>query len=274
MIRLCGADVGDSGGKCRYMLIIVLLITRAVQGAEVAMAKTEEGFWKEHLECPYCGKVVQFCGDTTLLGEIETPDKKRLEIDVTSAFCTDCNNLVAILHLFEVSTSGGEGVIINIKNMRYRRYIVPSGCLEKNPPAEVPEEYCRDYIEARLILEDSPQAAAALGRRILQHLIREKAGIRERTLDREIQKIVEGGSLPSFLTESLDAVRALGNIAAHPTKNEVTGEILPVTYEEAAWTLDTIEKLFDFYFVQPAILARKRNALNSKLDTAGKPPLK
>lgn len=238
------------------------------------MTETEKGHWKQNLECPYCGKDVYFCGDTTTLGEIESHDKKRLEFDVNSAFCPKCGNIIAMLYIWEVTTTHMQAVTTNIKNIRYRRYIVPRGCLEKSLPTEVPDEYSKDYIEARLILEDSPQASAALGRRILQHLIREKAGIRERTLDREIEKVVESGSLPSFLTASLDAVRTLGNMAAHPTKNEVTGEILPVTYEEAEWTLDTIEKLFDFYFVQPAILAKKRNALNSKLDAAGKPPLK
>ena len=36
----------------------------------------------------------------------------------------------------------------------------------------------------------------------------------------------------------------------------------------------TLEGLFDFYFVQPAKLKKKRDALNEKLKKAGKPPLK
>jgi hypothetical protein len=35
-----------------------------------------------------------------------------------------------------------------------------------------------------------------------------------------------------------------------------------------------LEGLFDFYFVQPAIAQRKRDELNQKLQSAGKPPLK
>lgn len=34
------------------------------------------------------------------------------------------------------------------------------------------------------------------------------------------------------------------------------------------------EGLFDFYFVQPAILRKKRDALNKKLADAGKPALR
>jgi hypothetical protein len=38
--------------------------------------------------------------------------------------------------------------------------------------------------------------------------------------------------------------------------------------------LDVLESLFDFYFVQPALLAAKKAALNDKLKSAGKPTLK
>jgi len=34
------------------------------------------------------------------------------------------------------------------------------------------------------------------------------------------------------------------------------------------WLLDTLEGLFDFYFVQPALLQKKRAALNAKLASA------
>jgi hypothetical protein len=37
---------------------------------------------------------------------------------------------------------------------------------------------------------------------------------------------------------------------------------------EAEWTLDVLEILFDFYFVQPARLKAKRDALNKKLAEA------
>jgi hypothetical protein len=49
---------------------------------------------------------------------------------------------------------------------------------------------------------------------------------------------------------------------------------VPVELGEADWLLDVIEGLFDFYFVQPSILASKKAALNKKLTDAGKPPMK
>ena len=57
-------------------------------------------------------------------------------------------------------------------------------------------------------------------------------------------------------------------------KSTNTGEVIEVESGEAEWLLDTLEGLFDFYFVQPASLKKKREALNAKLTDAGKPPLK
>lgn len=69
-------------------------------------------------------------------------------------------------------------------------------------------------------------------------------------------------------------MRNIGNFAAHPIKSTNTGEIIDVEPGEAEWLLDVLEGLFDFYFVQPAILKAKRDKLNQKLVDAGKPPMK
>jgi hypothetical protein len=77
-------------------------------------------------------------------------------------------------------------------------------------------------------------------------------------------------TLPSHLAEAVDAVRNIGNFAAHPIKSTNTGEIVDVEPGEAEWNLEVLEGLFDFYFVQPAILKKKRDALNAKLAEAKK----
>ena len=43
---------------------------------------------------------------------------------------------------------------------------------------------------------------------------------------------------------------------------------------EAEWNLNVLDMLFDHYFVQPALLQKKKDALNKKLQEAGKPPMK
>ena len=141
-------------------------------------------------------------------------------------------------------------------------------------PDDVPESFASDYREACLVLADSPKASAALSRRCLQNLLREKAGVKASDLSKEIDEALASGSLPSHLGEGLDAVRNYGNFGTHPIKSTNSGEIVEVDPGEAEWSLDILEGLFDFYFVQPAILQRKKGALNQKLADAGKPPMK
>ena len=113
-----------------------------------------------------------------------------------------------------------------------------------------------------------------MGRRCLQNILREKAGIKKNNLSAEIQAVIDEGKLPSYLAESIDAIRVIGNFAAHPIKSTSTGEIVEVNTGEAEWILDVLESLFDFYFVQPEILKSKKEALNQKLIDAGKPRMK
>jgi hypothetical protein len=108
----------------------------------------------------------------------------------------------------------------------------------------------------------------------MQHILREKAKVKAPNLDQEIQRVLDGNMVPSHIADSLDAVRTVGNFAAHPIKSTSSGEVVDVEPGEAEWNLDTVEALFDFYFVQPAKIAVKREALNKKLADAGKPPLK
>jgi uncharacterized protein DUF4145 len=92
-------------------------------------------------------------------------------------------------------------------------------------------------------------------------------------LSKEIDQVLRTG-IPSHLLRAIDAVRQIGNFAAHPMKSTNTGEIMDVEPGEAEWLLDVLESVFDFYYVQPAELDKKRNALNAKLQEAGKPAMK
>ncbi len=141
-------------------------------------------------------------------------------------------------------------------------------------PIEVPKDIADDYVEACLVLTDSPKASAALSRRCLQNLLWEVVKVKQNNLAEEIQQVLKDGKLPSYIAEAIDAVRQIGNFAAHPMKSEKSGELLPVEPEEAEWNLDVLEALFDFYCVQPAIVQRKKEALNTKLQEAGKKLMK
>lgn len=107
----------------------------------------------------------------------------------------------------------------------------------------------------------------------LQHILRARPGTVPKELSGEIDQAIN--SLPSHLSSAIDAVRVIGNFAAaHHQKSTNAGEIFDVETGEAEWSLEVLEGLFDFYFVQPAILKAKRDAVNKKLQDAGRPPMR
>ena len=85
------------------------------------------------------------------------------------------------------------------------------------------------------MLSDSAKAAAALGRRCLQNLLCDTVKVNPSDLSNEIQQVLDSGKLPSGLHNSIDAIRNIGNFAAHPMKSKQTGLILEVEPGEA-WT--------------------------------------
>ena len=136
-------------------------------------------------------------------------------------------------------------------------------------PAEVPDEFKRDYQEACLVLADSSNASAALSRRCLQFILREKLGAQGKDLYNEIDWTIKSGNLPSSIIELLDVPRKIGNRAAHPTLSDA-GMIVDVEPWEAEWCLEVIEALYDHIFVIPARnrerLERLGRALKSGAD--------
>jgi hypothetical protein len=183
---------------------------------------------------------------------------------VTEYTCPKCGKL----NLFLVSG----------KDEETKTLIRPKGASRPFAPPEVPSGIAEDYNEACLVLADSPKASAALSRRCLQHLIREVVGIKPKSLAKEIDEILNSNDPdirpPTNIASLLDAIRHIGNFAAHPEKSQNTGEIVPVNPDEAETNLDILAELFDHYCVRPARAKEKRDNINAKLAEAGKPQLK
>jgi len=149
----------------------------------------------------------------------------------------------------------------------------PKGVSRAPIHPDVPPEIARDYKEACLVLADSANASAALSRRCLQTILKEKLGATKKDLYDQIDEVIATGKLPGHIVEGLHAVRNIGNIAAHTMKSTTTGAIVDVAPGEAEWNLEVVEMLFDFCFVQPAIAAKRKADLNEKLKQIGKPPI-
>lgn len=124
----------------------------------------------------------------------------------------------------------------------------------------VPEEFSKPYIRASLILEDAPDMSGVLSRRILQDLLEKYAGRSEYKLEDRIDKFIEDSAHPSNIKDNLHHLRGIGNFAAHTKSNKETGEIVEVGAEEAEWTLDVIDGLFDYFIVGPEKSRKRRIA--------------
>jgi|SRR5271157_1139267 len=221
------------------------------------------------MKCPYCLENFFDKVDTTILGK----DSVGCWI-LEKRQCPSCGKFILHLAGGEEAVHYGTGQTVGLSCVRLKAQVLPKGASRPPCPTQVPEHLANDYNEACLVIPDSAKASAALSRRCLQALLREAAKVKPSDLSNEIQQVLDSATLPSHLAESIDAVRNIGNFAAHPMKSQHTGEILDVEPGEAEWNLEVLESLFDFYFVQPAIIKAKRAALDAKLSTAGKPPMK
>lgn len=158
-------------------------------------------------------------------------------------------------------------VIVFLEN----RMIYPLSTSRLNAPKEVPLPIAQDFNEACLVEAFSNKAAAALARRCLQNMLYHQ-WIKKKDLSQEIDEAMK--SLPSHLSEAIDAIRNIWNFWAHPMKFQNTWDIVEVEPWETEWILDVLEQLFDFYFVQPALTKAKKIALDAKLKDLWKKPTK
>jgi len=227
------------------------------------------------MKCPHCLVTIHADPQWLQLGKDKDGSWAVIKRD-----CPACGRMILILArgrpVYTQSPVGGQR-FSHLQPVEDAALFHPRGAGRPPCPPEVPADapdIAADYQEACLVLGDSAKASAALSRRCLQQLLRQKALVTPGNLNDEIEQVIQSGRLPSHISESLDAVRVIGNFAAHPIKSTSTGEIVAVEPGEAEWNLDVLESLFDFYFVQPAATAKRKAALNTKLKDAGKPPLK
>ena len=216
-------------------------------------------------QCPHCLVVVKFIapdsGPVVLAIQSETD-----YFDLFSVKCPNCNKLVISMRMKIPIPGGGLAFTGN-------EYILWPYMVGRKPaPPEVPENIGANYNEASSILSLSPKASAALSRRCLQTILRDAGKTKSKELSKQIDEIID--SLPTYISKNVDAIRNIGNFAAHEQKSTNSGEILDVEPGEAEWNLEVLDTLFDFYYVRPKIEEQKRIELDRKLSEAGKPPLK
>ena len=217
-------------------------------------------------ECPHCHVVVRFL--YTEVKQIRASDEASEEMQITAVRCPNCRRLVVTVESGTFTEDEG-GYYISGPNSEH---VVWPMQYVRSIPSEVPEHIALDYREAAAVLNLSPKASSALSRRCLQDVLRDAGRASQHNLVDQIEYVKP--SLPSYISENIDAIRNIGNFAAHPIKDTASGQIVDVEPGEAQWNLDVLDMLFDFYYVQPTLARKRRDALNAKLQTAGKQPMK
>ena len=74
--------------------------------------------------------------------------------------------------------------------------------------------------------------------------------------------------MPEYLKEALATYAKLARLEAHDVKSYRCETITRVYEGEALWLLEVLKPLFEFYYVQPAVVARMRQPIEERLTPA------
>ncbi len=222
--------------------------------------------------CPHCRTGVRF-ESASITAFSRSWDANELtvlltggsRVNVASCSCPICGLPIVSV----VSATAPNGTTLRTPGL-----VFPAGA-QRPLPAEVASAaptFVADFQEAVAVLPMSRKASAALSRRCLQFILVDAGKVTKRDLADQIEEILP--RLPHEIAQNVDAIRQVGNFAAHPTKSTNSGAVVDVEEGEAEWLLDVLEELADHFYVAPARAAAKRSALNQKLAEIRKPPLK
>nr|WP_243664839.1 DUF4145 domain-containing protein [Rhodothermus marinus] len=137
-------------------------------------------------KCPHCGVTVRFerVQVNTFSAEvymIQTPSQFRAILHI--AGCPHCGKPVLSISKL-VTPQGTEEVLDSL--------VWPDIVVRPVPPEVEAEDpvVAADFREAVAVLPKSKKAAAALARRCLQHILREKAGTKAKDLSKQIEEVL------------------------------------------------------------------------------------
>lgn len=215
------------------------------------------------MRCPHCVTEIHLTIQISDPILDATARPKIRAWDVSFGLCPACDKPIVFLRY---------GTSMQMMRIVEEKLVYPQTTQRPALVPEIPEWARQDFEEAAAIVKISPRASAALSRRTLQTILREVHGIEKRSLSEEIAAFINDSGVPSDIADAIDAVRVIGNFAAHPVKDATTGEISEVEPEEAEWLLDVLEALFDYSFVQPKKLKARQEKLDKKLVAMGKSP--
>jgi hypothetical protein len=219
--------------------------------------------WQElKLECPYCQKETvsgdawqplyihgDHLGRKLDYEEFEEAFGWRFELRWTRCLSENCGGLlVRATHINR--EKGKDGFPVKVEGESW--ICVPHRGRPRAVDPHIPPEYVKDYQEAWAILNDSPKMAATLAGRIVSDLLTQE-GCDQFSLGQQIDAFVSTMKPPVRVVRYFDAIKELRDIGTHTKRDHESDVIVEATREQAEWTLKSVEQLFAYFFVEPAI---------------------
>jgi hypothetical protein len=197
------------------------------------------------MKCPHCMHSIRFEEHDEFLYQLEGKPEEGHRLKY--GFCPNCEEFIVLLeHGRYYEKAVGDRTYEGLTEPYEVEFLYPKTLAREPLPPEVTGQCRSDFEEAAAVLPISPKASAAISRRILQHMLQDHFNIKAGSLAAQIEAFITRADVPSHLSEAVDAVRNVGNLAAHPLKDQNTGMVVDVEPGEAEWLLDVLDSLFDF----------------------------
>lgn len=195
------------------------------------------------------------------------PNAKAVSLDWMHCANEDCNELVIRIHeRFYVAAEGGPEAVETAS------WIARPRTAKRPIDPLIPDDIKRDYNEAAGILDVSPRMSAVLSGRILADVLERYARLTDFSLAKRINQFIADTTHPRPLRENLHYLREIRDFSAHSQTDDQM-QIIDVSREEAAWTLDVIDRLLDYLVLTPERDRRIRQTWDKKLESAERKPI-
>jgi len=161
------------------------------------------------MKCPHCNVAIHEILTSGAIANnpaVERPGQNRVPLVVWTwqhMRCPEC--LESIIYLNLASPEIG----------RQERFLAFPPTAVRPIAPEVVDPYRQDFAEACAVLALSPKASAALSRRCLQAILRDKAHTKSKDLFDQIEEVITLAAVPPYIAGDLHAVRVIGNIGAY-----------------------------------------------------------
>jgi hypothetical protein len=196
------------------------------------------------MQCPHCQAEINVTPHSFAIGEDQDGSWQ-----VSSARCPICDRLIVNLCTKEGCT-------------------YPAWPVSSNRPRlseDVPAQYATEYHTASQIISYSPEASAAISRRLLHRFLAAHVDGGSGGLADQIRRASVSTRLPSYLQEALETLARVAKLDSDSGKSLHPEALSPAQPGEAEWLLDVLQPLFELHFVQPARLRRKQNQLEEQI---------